>query len=184
MTEADRRRASKFMSMALRHQPEVIGLNLDVEGYVPVDDLLKGMRRKGFQLQREDLDEIVETNDKKRFSFSKDGTKIRAAQGHSVDLEGSTVQERKPPDVLYHGTAEKTAPLIDDGGLRPMSRIHVHLSLDVETAIKVGSRRGRPVIFKVLAAKAHREGYRFYLAENGVWLTDSLPPDFLERVRS
>jgi putative RNA 2'-phosphotransferase len=179
MTEERRKRISKFASKVLRHEPDLIGLELDADGYVMVDDLLAGMARKGLRVSREELVEVVETNDKRRFSFSEDRRRIRAVQGHSVKLEGSTVSPAAPPAVLYHGTADRNVGSILAQGLVPVSRIHVHLSLDIATATAVGKRHGRPVIFKIDAARANADGIIFYLAENGVWLCDALPPIYL-----
>jgi len=180
MTDETLRRISKFASKVLRHQPELIGVQLDADGYVKVEDLLSGMARKGLRVSRAELEEVVETNDKRRFSFSEDGSKIRAVQGHSVKLEGSTVTRSTPPAVLYHGTADRNVASILQQGLIPGSRIHVHLSLDVATATVVGRRHGRPVIFSVDANRASADGIAFYLAENGVWLCDALPAVYLK----
>lgn len=184
MTDETKKRISKFASKVLRHQPGLIGTELDAEGYMSVDDLLAGMASKGMRVSREDLEEIVETNDKRRFSFSDDGARIRAVQGHSVPLEGSTVTPCAPPDVLYHGTAERSVAAILREGLIPGRRIHVHLSKDVVTATAVGSRHGRPVVLKIDAKRAVLEGVAFYLAENGVWLCDFLPPQYLSTTLS
>lgn len=173
------KRISKFASKVLRHQPDLIGLELDADGYVKVDDLLAGMARKGLRVSRDALEQVVETNDKRRFSFSEDGTRIRAAQGHSVRLGGSTVTPTAPPPVLFHGTADRNVAAILREGLIPGSRIHVHLSPDIATATAVGRRHGRPVVLEVDAARASAEGITFYLSENGVWLCDRLPAQYL-----
>jgi len=179
MTEEALKRISKFASKVLRHAPETIGATLDADGYIPVDDLLAGMASKGMRVSLDGLIEVVENNDKRRFGFSEDRTKIRAVQGHSVRLEGSTVTAAIPPAILYHGTAEGTVATILREGLIPQSRIHVHLSKDVVTAAAVGRRHGRPVVLLVDAERAAAEGVTFYLAENGVWLCDALPPSYL-----
>jgi putative RNA 2'-phosphotransferase len=179
MNEEQRKRISKFASKVLRHQPELIGAALDKDGYLPVDVLLAGMARNGMRVSRSDLDDVVALNDKKRFSLSPDGAKIRAAQGHSVQISGSTVTPAAPPPLLYHGTAERSVESILREGLRPGSRIHVHLSIDAETAVTVGRRHGRPVVLRIDAQRAHENGVAFYLAENGVWLCDALPLEYL-----
>lgn len=169
---------SKFLSLVLRHRPETIGLTLDPEGWVPVDALLEACRSHGRSIDRALLREVVETNDKKRFSFSPDGTRIRANQGHSVavDLGLSPVE---PPELLYHGTVAKFLASIRQQGLVKGSRQHVHLSKDEATARTVGKRRGRPVVLVVEAGRMALDGRLFYLSANGVWLTDSVPPGFL-----
>ena len=179
MTDETRKRISKFASKVLRHQPGLIGAELDADGYMAVADLLAGMASNGMRVSREQLAEVVETNDKGRFGFSADGRKIRAVQGHSVALEGSTVTRADPPDVLYHGTADRNVAAIFREGLIPGRRIHVHLSKDVATATTVGSRHGRPVVLRIDAKHAAAAGVPFYLAENGVWLCDALPPKYL-----
>jgi putative RNA 2'-phosphotransferase len=179
MNEETRKRISKFASKVLRHQPELIGLQLDADGYVMVEGLLAGMASRGLRVSREELEEVVETNDKRRYSFSEDGEKIRAVQGHSVRLEGATVTPATPPPTLYHGTADRNVESIVRQGLIPGSRIHVHLSMDVATATAVGRRHGRPVVFTIDAEKAAQDGVQFYLAENGVWLCDTLPAVYL-----
>ena len=179
MTEEAIRRISRFASKVLRHEPGLVGAELDADGYMAVELLLRGMARKGMQVSFEDLVEVVETNDKRRFSFSEDRKKVRAVQGHSVRLAGSTVTPADPPPVLYHGTAERVVGAILREGLVPQSRIHVHLSKDVPTAIAVGRRHGKPVVLRVDAARAVADGVQFYLAENGVWLCDRLPPTYL-----
>jgi putative RNA 2'-phosphotransferase len=170
---------SKLMSLVLRHQPEVIGIELDKNGWAPVDALMEGIQRKGIALSRELLNEVVETNDKKRFLFNEDGTKIRANQGHSlkVDVE---LKAAAPPEILYHGTVFRFLDAIRAEGLKPMSRQHVHLSKELSTAQQVGGRRGKPIILKVKAGAMHAAGTAFYLSENGVWLTAAVPPEYIE----
>lgn len=172
-------RMSKYLSRHLRHRPEAIGLTLEPGGWVAVDALLAAARRNGFALTRADLDEIVARNDKHRFSFDETGQRIRASQGHSVpvDLQLAPVN---PPDVLYHGTGRATVATILREGLRKMRRHHVHLSADAATALKVGARHGAPAVLLVDAAAMARDGYQFYRSENGVWLTESVPPRYLQ----
>lgn len=169
-------RVSKFLSRHLRHAPEDIGLSLDEGGWVEVDKLLDACRRAGLQLTRTDLEHVVATNNKQRFSLV--GNRIRANQGHSVRVDLG-LEPRQPPEVLYHGTIAANLPAIRAEGLRPMQRQDVHLSSDVDTANRVGSRRGKPVVLTVQAGAMHAEGYEFRLSENGVWLVAEVPPRFL-----
>jgi putative RNA 2'-phosphotransferase len=171
---------SKFLSFVLRHQPEAIGLSLDQQGWASVEDLIAKGNTAGTQFSREDLLRVVETSDKKRFSLSDDGQRIRAAQGHSVAVElGLSPQE--PPSVLYHGTATRFVASILAGGLTPQTRQQVHLSMDEATARRVGQRHGEPAIFRVEAGRMHANGFKFFIADNGVWLTDHVPAEFLVR---
>ncbi|MEO1028835.1 MAG: RNA 2'-phosphotransferase [Pseudomonadota bacterium] len=171
---------SKFLSLVLRHKPEEIGLTLAPGGWVEVDALLKGMAEAGRPITRSKLEEVVRTNDKKRFSLSEDGKRIRAAQGHSAKVDMQMVPAT-PPEFLYHGTATRFLDAILADGLKPMSRQHVHLSLEYQTAHKVGSRHGRPVILTIESGRMKTEGHEFYRADNGVWLTDRVPPDYLKQ---
>lgn len=155
-----------------------LGLSLHPGGWVPVDDLLDAARRHGFPIDYDELVEVVETNDKQRFSFDASGELIRANQGHSVEVD-LQLEQREPPDVLYHGTVERFLPSILSGGLDRGNRHHVHLSKDMETARKVGARRGNPVILKVDARKMHGDGYTFFVSVNGVWLTNAVPLSYL-----
>lgn len=158
---------SKRLSLVLRHKPEEIGLTLDNGGWVDVEALLEGLHAKDWGISRETLQEIVDTNDKKRFTLSSDGTRIRAAQGHSVDIVHD-LKPKTPPRTLYHGTATRFLDSILSDGLKPMSRQHVHLSADVETAHKVGQRHGKPIILKIAAQRMQKAGLVFYQADNGV----------------
>lgn len=171
-------RRSKLLSLILRHEPHRAGLTLETGGWVRVDDLLSGLAAMGEPLTRHELDEIVETNSKKRFTVSPDGTRIRAAQGHSVAIEADLAPVT-PPDTLYHGTASRFLDAILAQGLRPMSRQHVHLSSDTATAVEVGRRHGKPVVLAVAARAMAGSGHRFYQADNGVWLTDGVAPEYL-----
>jgi putative RNA 2'-phosphotransferase len=175
---ADPVQLSKFLSFVLRHKPETIGLALDAEGWAAIDDLIAKANAAGTPFARDDLLHVVATSDKKRFSLSADGLRIRAAQGHSVSVELGLLP-KAPPAVLYHGTATRFVEAILSEGLKPQSRQQVHLSLDEATAHRVGQRHGRPVIFKVDAQRMHAQGLKFYVADNGVWLTDHVPPEFL-----
>ena len=159
----------KYLSKYLRHAPEELGLSLQPGGWVPVDDLLAAAVGHGFPISYDELVEVVETNDKQRFAFDSSGEMIRANQGHSVEVD-LQLEEREPPEVLYHGTVERFLPSILADGLNKGKRHHVHLSKDVETARKVGARRGQPVVLTVDAGRMHREGHTFFLSTNGVWL--------------
>ena len=173
-------RISKFLSLVLRHQPEMIGIQLDASGWANVNDLLEKANKHGVKIDREILNHIVETNSKKRFAFNNTLDKIRASQGHSIEIElGYTSQ--KPPEILYHGTGEKSVPSILNTGLEKRGRQHVHLSSDIETAVKVGQRHGKPVVFIVLAGQMYEDKYQFFLSDNGVWLTDKVPIKYLSR---
>lgn len=169
---------SKFLSLVLRHRPEQIGLQLDANGWADVDELIERLNAHDTPLDFELLEEIVVTNDKQRFAFNADLTKIRASQGHSIAVD-LALQPVQPPGKLYHGTVATFIDAIKVNGLQKMSRQHVHLSSDEATAIKVGSRRGKPVILTIDAAGMHADGFLFYLSENGVWLTDQVPVAYI-----
>lgn len=172
------KRASRKISLVLRHKPEAIGLELDDNGWANVKEFLAKMSTTGYPLKRAELEIIVAENDKQRFSFSPDGQRIRANQGHSiaVDLE---LEPLPPPAILYHGTASTSVEAIMKTGLEPRKRQHVHLSLDLKTATAVGSRHGQPVILRVDAAAMSGDGYAFYRSENGVWLTGGVPVKYI-----
>jgi putative RNA 2'-phosphotransferase len=170
---------SKFLSLVLRHKPEEIGLTLEDGGWVQVEKLIKACAAYGKSFTRAELREVVETNDKKRFSFDETGAKIRASQGHSVETQ-IEFEEIVPPAALYHGTAEKNLGVIFAEGLKKMARHHVHLSADPETAHAVGKRYGKPVILQVETEKMRDAGFKFYVSANGVWLADAVPPEFLK----
>lgn len=171
-------KVSKYLSKHLRHQPERLGLTLAPGGWVGVDELLAACEAHNFPVTRDELDQVVARNDKQRFSFDAARRLIRANQGHSVEVD-LQLERVVPPEVLYHGTGERSAESILANGLRRMARHHVHLSSDVETAKKVGARHGRPVVFEVCAAAMSEEGHAFYLSANGVWLVESVPPQHL-----
>ena len=179
MNETRLVKISKFLSKHLRHDPEGLGITLAPGGWVSVDDLLAACAKRGLPLARAELDQVVSQSSKQRFSFDAEGVRIRANQGHSVAVD-LQLDPTVPPDVLYHGTGHQTAPVIAQEGLHKMSRHHVHLSRDLATARTVGARHGRPVIFQVDAAAMAASGHLFYCSDNGVWLTDAVPADYLE----
>lgn len=172
---------SKFLAKHLRHAPQAIGLRLDGGGWAGVDELLAASARAGFPITREELDAAVRAPGKRRYAFDPTGTRVRAVQGHSVDVDLG-YPPSVPPAVLYHGTHPGAIEVILAGGLAPMGRRHVHLSADIPTARQVGARRGRPVIVAVDAAALHAAGQLFHRAENGVWLTGAVGPEHLRRV--
>jgi putative RNA 2'-phosphotransferase len=169
---------SKFLSLVLRHEPESIGLRLDEQGWADVEELLRCCQAGPQPMTREELEEVVRTNDKKRFAFSPDGTKIRANQGHSIEVN-LALEPREPPELLYHGTAQRHLDSIRQSGIHKGERHHVHLSLDEPTAIKVGQRHGKPVVLTIRAGEMHKKGNVFYCSDNGVWLTEHVPPEFI-----
>ena len=169
---------SKFLSLVLRHQPEAIGIELDGNGWTDIDLLIQKSAKAGLTITPSLLKHIVVTNSKKRFAIDEAGNKIRANQGHSVAVElGFKPQE--PPKILYHGTSVKSVEHILKTGLEKRSRHHVHLSTELETATSVGKRYGKPFIFNVLAGEMSRDGFEFFVSENGVWLTDHVPAKYL-----
>ena len=173
------KRTSKFLSLVLRHEPAKIGLTLDKAGWVDVSELIAKCNAAGQQLDAALLAEIVATSDKQRFTLSGDGTRIRAAQGHSVTVDLG-LEAKVPPAVLYHGTASTTVAAIRAEGLNAGTRQQVHLSMDIETARRVGLRHGAPVVLTIAAQRMHAAGHTFTQADNGVWLTDRVPPHFIE----
>jgi putative RNA 2'-phosphotransferase len=173
------KRTSKFLSLILRHEPQKIGLTLDEAGWADVSELIAKSVVAGHALDEAMLREIVMTSDKQRFTLSGDGTRIRAAQGHSVAVELG-LPPSIPPAVLYHGTASKNVAAIRVEGLRAGSRRQVHLSADTETARRVGLRHGSPVVLTIAALRMHDAGHLFSQADNGVWLTDHVPSQFIE----
>jgi len=172
-------KTSKFLSLILRHEPERVGLKLDSAGWVHVNELLEAVNRHGVSLSIEELKHVVATNDKKRFAFSEDGLKIRASQGHSIDVD-LQYQPEVPPEFLYHGTPEKFVESILATGLNKGERHDVHLSPDPVTATKVGQRRGKPFVLKIHAGEMHRTGHMFRRSANNVWLVDFVPAEFIE----
>ena len=177
------KKESKFLSLVLRHHPEAIGISLDTHGWAEVNMLIKNMKRKFPVFSLKMLEEIVATDSKQRYAFSEDNTKIRANQGHSLAVELELLPQT-PPECLYHGTASRFVESILKSGLQKQTRQYVHLSIDIATATKVGARHGKPVIFKVNTMAMYEAGYVFYLSANGVWLTDEVPPKFLDLIVS
>jgi putative RNA 2'-phosphotransferase len=171
-------RTSRFLSKVLRHAPESVGLRLDDAGWVEVDDLLAAAERAGVPLDRPTLERVVAENDKQRFALSADGLRIRASQGHSVPVELG-LAPAVPPDVLFHGTADRNLDSIRAQGLVPGRRTHVHLSPDEATAVTVGRRHGRPVVLQIQSGEMHRAGHAFFRSDNGVWLTAAVAPEHI-----
>ena len=176
--EKQHTKLSKFLSLVLRHKPDIIDLELSQHGWADVNELIEKMNACEKRIDRETLNSIVENNNKKRFSFNEDRTKIRASQGHSIDVDLDYCP-KMPPDVLYHGTATKYTNDIFSKGLEKGSRHHVHLSHDTETAVKVGQRHGKPVVLTIMAKDMHCDGYHFYQSDNGVWLTEKVPVQYI-----
>jgi putative RNA 2'-phosphotransferase len=179
MTEKEIIRTSKFLSLVLRHEPERVGLKLGEGGWVAVDELLQAVNRRGVSLTLDQLKQVVATSEKKRFAFSDDGVRIRASQGHSVEVDLQYAPQ-KPPEVLYHGTATRFVDSIRLTGLQKMGRHDVHLSAETKVTIQVGSRHGKPALLTIRAGDMHREGFAFRCSANGVWLVDHVPPQFIQ----
>jgi len=179
MNATTKKRISKFLSLVLRHNPQTIGIELDEQGWVGVDELLEALAKNRRSVTRAQLEEVVNSNDKQRFSFSEDGAKIRAKQGHSVKVDLG-YSPSVPPETLCHGTPDRFVDLIKSGGLKKMKRHHVHMHADQSLATDVGSRRGRPVLLVVRAREMHDAGFEFFVTENDVWLTDHVPPEFID----
>lgn len=170
---------SKFLSFVLRHEPQAIGLTLDSEGWADIAALMEGAARSGRAMTRDLIQQVVDTSDKKRFSLSADGLRIRAAQGHSTGSVDIAYPEMEPPEWLFHGTATRFLDSILKEGLRPGERHHVHLSEDEQTAAAVGQRYGKPVVLRVEARRMRLQGFSFFQADNGVWLTETVPVQFI-----
>lgn len=170
---------SKFISLVLRHDPSAAHITLDEHGWADVDELLAGINKTGRKINRDILEEIVATDQKQRYGFNQDKTRIRANQGHSIPVDVE-LKEQEPPEFLYHGTASRFLEAIEKEGLKPMSRLYVHLSKDVDTALKVGKRHGSPVVLKIHSGDMYRDGCKFYISENGVWLTDRVEVTYFE----
>ncbi len=168
---------SKFISLILRHKPEAIGISLDEHGWANVSELIEGISKQ-YNFNMEMLEEIVNTDEKQRYSFNDDKTLIRANQGHSIPVDVE-LEKLEPPEFLWHGTGEKYVPSIDKIGLIPKSRLYVHLSSDEETAINIGKRHGKPVLYKIKSKKMWQNGFEFFLSKNGVWLTKEVHVEYL-----
>jgi len=171
---------SVFISLVLRHKPDAAGIQLDEHGWANVDELLEGVNNTGRKIDMDMLEEIVMTDNKQRYSFNVDKTLIRANQGHSIPVDVE-LEEKQPPQYLYHGTADRFLKSIMSEGIKPMSRLYVHLSNDEETAVKVGKRHGKPVILKIRAKEMWKDGIKFYLSQNGVWLTKYVDKKYVEK---
>lgn len=178
MTKSKHSKLSVYISLILRHKPQVIGMKLDSKGYLNVDEMISNINKTGRSITRSILDEIVETDEKKRYSYNLDKTMIRANQGHSVNVDVG-LKESIPPEYLYHGTGQQFAESILRTGILKQSRTHVHLSSDIKIAEQVGKRKGEAYIIVVPAAKMYEDGIKFYLSENGVWLVDKVDSKYL-----
>lgn len=178
MDAKETKSTSKLLSLVLRHRPEAVGIELDESGWVEINTLLAAIAEHRRPLSREQLDFVVRENDKQRFAISEDGTRIRANQGHSVEIDLG-YQPATPPETLYHGAPEQFVASIRSQGLKKMKRHHVHLHGDISVAETVGSRRGQPVILTIRSADMHRAGFEFFVTPNQVWLTDHVPPEFI-----
>lgn len=170
---------SKFISLILRHKPEVIGIKLDAQGYVDVKELIEKINNTGKNINIEILEQIVKEDNKQRYSFDEDRNKIRANQGHSINVDVE-LKELEPPKYLYHGTATRFLDNIKKEGIVRQSRLYVHLSNDINTAIKVGKRHGTPVVLEINTEEMYENGYKFYLSENNVWLCEHIPFKYVE----
>lgn len=181
MNKTESTKISKFLSFVLRHKPDAIGLLLDEYGWADIQELIKKINDSGELdfLGYEQLEEVVLSSDKKRFIISADGLRIRANQGHSIQVD-LQLKEVTPPEMLYHGTARQFLDSIRQEGLKSGERCHVHLSTNMETALSVGQRYGKPVILKIKALQMFQQGFKFFLSENGVWLVDQVPVEFIE----
>jgi putative RNA 2'-phosphotransferase len=178
MTDKETIKASKFLSLILRHEPERVGLKLGEAGWVAVEELLHAVNRNGFPLSLDQLKHVVATSDKKRFAFSEDGQRIRASQGHSIEVDLQYAPQT-PPDLLYHGTATRFLDGIRKDGLQKMERHDVHLSAETKVTFQVGGRHGKPVLLIIRAGDMHRAGHVFRRSANGVWLVNQVPPEFI-----
>lgn len=180
MNEIENKQISKFLSYVLRHHPDLIHLHLDENGWANVNELITKSTRHSLGFTFEELDEIVQTNNKKRFAFNEDKTMIRASQGHSIDINLALIPQQ-PPEFLYHGTAQSNLDSIVEKGIEKRSRQHVHLSADKETATKVGMRHGKPIILTIKTGEMFENGIHFYLSDNEVWLTDFVDAKYISK---
>ena len=179
MTEKETTKTSKFLSLILRHEPERFGLKLGEAGWIGVDELLRAVNQHGVPLTPDQLKHIVATSDKKRFAFSEDGLRIRASQGHSVEVD-LQYEPQVPPEFLYHGTATRFLDSIRKDGLQRMERHDVHLSAETRVTLQVGERHGKPVLLIIRAGEMHQAGHVFRRSANGVWLVNQVPPEFIQ----
>jgi len=175
------KRLSKFLCVVLRHNPSAAGVEVNEHGWAKVDELIERVRSTGREIDREKLEAIVATDSKTRYSFSADGTMIRCNHGHTipVDLELPATQ---PPEFLLHGTGDVHVPSIDQQGLKPVKRMYVHMTESMEMAVSVGSRHGKPVLYRVHSGAMARDGYVFYRSASQIWLTDRVPKGYLEKI--
>lgn len=178
----DKTKLGKFISLILRHKPEVIGISIDSHGWADVSELIDGVAKTNEGFNMDILEDVVATDSKQRYSFNEDKTKIRANQGHSIPVDVE-LEEAQPPEILFHGTADKYIQSIDKTGINARSRLYVHLSVDMDTAIEVGKRHGNPVIYEVKTGDMFRGGYKFYLSKNGVWLTKEVPASYINKLQ-
>lgn len=171
----------KFMSLILRHKPETIGIKLDSEGWADVNELIKGINAAGHSIDMQTVERIVAENNKKRYTLSPDKKRIRANQGHSIDVSVE-MEKRTPPDLLYHGTASRFLESIKASGIKKMSRQYVHLSADVPTAFSVGKRHGSPVVLVIDAKQMSADGFVFMISANGVWQSEDIPWHYVKEI--
>lgn len=176
------KKTSKFLSLILRHNPKVIGINIDSHGWADVGELISGIKKAGHKINMDILEEIVRTDEKGRYSFNEDKTLIRANQGHSIHVDVG-LKEEEPPEFLYHGTADGFLASILKDGLKSMGRLYVHLSWDKETAVKVGKRHGKPVVLRIKSGQMYNDGIKFYLSENNVWLVKNVENKYIEKMQ-
>lgn len=174
---------SVFISLVLRHNPDAAHITLDEHGWADVEELLAGINVTNRKIDRKILEEIVATDNKQRYSFNEDNSLIRANQGHSIPVDVE-LEEQEPPELLYHGTAARFLSTIHAEGLKPMSRLYVHLSKDIETAVIVGRRHGKPAVLQVSSGAMYKDGYKFYLSKNGVWLTKKVDAKYIREIIS
>ena len=174
-------KTSIYISLILRHKPQVINKSIDEFGYMKVNELLEGMNSTGYTITERDLNRIIEEDDKQRYSFNNSKDKIRANQGHSIKVNLG-LQPIDPPNILYHGTCKRVENIILSEGIKKMARQYVHLSKDIETARKVGLRHGEFLIFKVNTIQMFLDGYKFYLSDNDVYLTNYVPSKYISVV--
>lgn len=171
----------KFISLILRHKPQVIGITLDQNGWADTQELLAGINASGRYIDMEILERIVRKNNKKRYSFNEDKSRIRANQGHSISVNVE-MKEMTPPDELYHGTADRFLDSIREKGILKMNRQYVHLSADAETAKAVGKRHGKPIVLVIDTKKMAEDGYTFWLSDNGVWQSEDIKWEYVKKL--